>query len=281
MKTGFKLYFLALLGTLLFSAPFARPQEDNPEGKDHPLLTRMDNFYIGGYEEKEFDQAEFRNAEGDTVTVEGHVYRISYWIKDGYKAPSELQIIRNYENAIKKAGGTVLKEYLNWSEAYLKLARSDGNFWIFVDVSNQGAYYELTIVEEAPMEQEVVADPNALAKDIDRTGHVAVYGIYFDTDSYTIKENSTPTIKAIADMLTANTSLDVFVIGHTDMTGTLEHNMELSTKRAESVMNALIDKYAIEPARLDARGVGPLCPVGTNKTEQGRKLNRRVELVEK
>jgi OOP family OmpA-OmpF porin len=241
----------------------------------------MDNFFIREYEEKEFDQAEFRDHEGNPINVEGHVYRISYWIKENHKAPSELQVIRNYENAIKEVGGEVVKEYLNWGEAYLKLETSDKKFWILVDVSNGGQIYDLTIVEEVLMEQEVVADPKALADDIDRTGHVAIYGIYFDTDSYTIKDKSEPTLKAIADMLKTNTSLDVFVIGHTDMTGTLEHNMDLSRKRAESVMNALITRYDIEPDRLEAKGVGPLCPVGTNKTEEGRKQNRRVELVQR
>jgi OOP family OmpA-OmpF porin len=81
-------------------------------------------------------------------------------------------------------------------------------------------------------------------------------------------------------MLKANSSLKVYVIGHTDMTGELEYNMELSGKRAEAVVYALVDKYGIAADRLVAKGVGPLSPVSTNKTEEGRKLNRRVELVE-
>lgn len=281
MKKKFKLSFVLWIGILLLPPPPIQAQEDKAGSKDHPLLSRMDNFYIKGYEEKEFDQADFKNSEGKTIKVKGHLYRISYWIKDDYKAPSELQIIRNFENAIKKVGGIVVKEYMNWGEVYLKLERRDKTVWIFVDVSNRGAHYELTIVEEALMEQEVVADPEALAGDINRTGHVAIYGIYFDTDSHTIKPESEPTLKAIADMLKADNSLKVFVVGHTDMTGSLEHNMELSQKRAESVMKALINKYEIEATRLDARGVGPLSPVSTNKTEEGRKQNRRVELVQK
>jgi outer membrane protein OmpA-like peptidoglycan-associated protein len=130
------------------------------------------------------------------------------------------------------------------------------------------------------MEQEVVADPEAMAGDIKTTGHASVYGIYFDLDSYTIKPESEPTIKAIAEMLKANSSLKVYVIGHTDMTGKLEYNMELSGERAEAVVNALVDRYGIAADRLKAKGVGPLSPVSTNRTEEGRKLNRRVELVE-
>ncbi|MDH5386669.1 MAG: OmpA family protein, partial [Candidatus Aminicenantes bacterium] len=107
-----------------------------------------------------------------------------------------------------------------------------------------------------------------------------VYGIYFDLDSYTIKPESEPTLQAIADMLKANSSLKVYVVGHTDMTGKLDYNMELSLKRAGSAVDALVNTHGIAADRLKAQGVGPLCPVSTNSTEEGRKLNRRVELVE-
>jgi len=87
-------------------------------------------------------------------------------------------------------------------------------------------------------------------------------------------------LKIIAEMLKQNNSLKVYVVGHTDMTGTLEHNLELSKRRAESVVKKLVDTYGISSSRLKAMGVGPLCPVATNQSEETRKLNRRVELVE-
>jgi outer membrane protein OmpA-like peptidoglycan-associated protein len=81
-------------------------------------------------------------------------------------------------------------------------------------------------------------------------------------------------------MLNANSSLKIYVVGHTDMTGQLDYNMELSLRRAESVVEALVNTHGIAADRLKAQGAGPLCPVSTNNTEEGRKLNRRVELVE-
>jgi len=80
--------------------------------------------------------------------------------------------------------------------------------------------------------------------------------------------------------LKQNSSLNVYIVGHTDMTGTLEHNMDLSQRRADSVVKELVNTYGISSSRLKALGVGPLCPVATNQNEEGRKLNRRVELVE-
>jgi OOP family OmpA-OmpF porin len=161
----------------------------------------------------------------------------------------------------------------------MKIVRDGKEVWIDLWVSSSGADYRLTIVERTVMKQEVVADPEALLGDIRTTGHAAVYGIYFDTDSAAIKPESEPTLKAIAGLLMAETSIKLYVVGHTDMTGTLEHNMDLSARRAQSVVEALVSNYGIAAGRLAAKGAGPLCPVGTNATEEGRKLNRRVELV--
>jgi len=65
------------------------------------------------------------------------------------------------------------------------------------------------------------------------------------------------------------------------MKGTFEYNMTLSKNRAQAVVNELVKKYSIDAARLTGDGTGPLAPVSTNETEEGRKLNRRVELVAK
>ena len=81
-------------------------------------------------------------------------------------------------------------------------------------------------------------------------------------------------------MLKANKSLNLYVVGHTDMTGGFDYNVGLSLKRANAVVKALVNEYGIAAERLAGKGAGPLCPVGSNKNENGRKLNRRVELVE-
>ncbi|MGB5288899.1 MAG: OmpA family protein, partial [Ignavibacteriaceae bacterium] len=145
---------------------------------------------------------------------------------------------------------------------------------------NRGAGYQMWIIEKALMEQNIVADAKAMRDDIERTGRVAVYGIYFDTDSYTIKPESELTLKAIAELLNTKSSLNVYVVGHTDFTGNLDHNMKLSENRAKAVVDVLIKDYGISSKRLIGKGVGPLSPVSTNKTDEGKQLNRRVELVE-
>jgi outer membrane protein OmpA-like peptidoglycan-associated protein len=109
---------------------------------------------------------------------------------------------------------------------------------------------------------------------------VAIYEIFFDTDRADVKTESTPTLDEIAKLLGENPSMKLWVVGHTDAQGALAHNMDLSKRRAESVVKILTAKYKVAAARIGPSGVGPLAPVATNKTDEGRAKNRRVELVE-
>lgn len=114
----------------------------------------------------------------------------------------------------------------------------------------------------------------ALARD----GRLALYGIYFDTDSAVVKPESQAQVAELIKHLQATPAQSIYVVGHTDMTGALERNLELSKRRAESVVAALVSA-GIPAARVAARGVGPLAPVASNADEAGRALNRRVEIV--
>ncbi len=84
----------------------------------------------------------------------------------------------------------------------------------------------------------------------------------------------------MAKLLKAFPDLRVLIVGHTDSTGDREYNMGLSRRRAEAVVKSLRDHYGIAASRLIPAGVGMLAPVASNRTEEGRAKNRRVELVE-
>jgi outer membrane protein OmpA-like peptidoglycan-associated protein len=130
------------------------------------------------------------------------------------------------------------------------------------------------------MKQEVTADAKFMAEGISTTGHVAIYGIYFDFNKSDVKPESEPALSEIAKLLTGTPNLKVFIVGHTDNVGGVDYNMKLSQARADAVVKALTTKYKANPQRLKAYGVGQLAPVAPNKTEEGRAKNRRVELVE-
>jgi len=274
MKMKMILIVCFLLSAVIYS------QEDIKGSNDHQLFNRMPGYKIDGYEEKDFGVYDkFKNSDGKVTSVEGHYYYISYYIKKGEKAASDDQVIRNFINAVTKIGGKVIHEKKD--DVYLNLVKENKETWVRVRTKNRGEGYQLWIIEKNLMEQNIVADPKAMGDDIERTGRVAVYGIYFDTDSYTIKPESEPTLKAIAELLKTKTNLNVYVVGHTDITGDLDHNMKLSENRARAVVDALIKDYGISSKRLIGKGVGPLSPVSTNKTDEGKQLNRRVELVER
>ncbi len=277
MKKRILLILGFCLFSLLITPVLSVAQEDMPGSKDHPLLTRMPGFYISGYEYKEFDTADFKNDKGEDIKIEGHKYHIEYDIRKEKKAPSELQILRNYENAIKKIGGSTIYEAPG--EAWLKLEMGGKITWVYVYAHSEGESYELEIVEKKVMVQEVIADAKSLAHDINSTGHASVYGIHFDFNKADVKPESEPTLKEIAKLLKQNPELKLYVVGHTDSVGKIAYNMKLSRERAETVVKVLAEKYGAAQNRLKPYGVGPLAPVSSNETDEGRALNRRVELV--
>jgi len=248
--------------------------------------------------------------------LEGKVTRITYKAPEDR---STLEIYRNYEPALKSAGfeilftssGKEIGDSYDWVryfyeslnplkrsardgliadedryQRYLsaKLSSPEGDVYVSLYVSlNYGCpKVQLDVIEVKPMETGLVTvNADALAKDIARTGHVAIYGIYFDTGKADLKPESEPVLKEIAKLLQQNPKLKLYVVGHTDNVGDLTYNMKLSQARADAVVKELVSKHGVDAKRLKAHGVGSLSPVASNKTEEGRAKNRRVELVEK
>lgn len=136
------------------------------------------------------------------------------------------------------------------------------------------------IIEEEGIDTDKVkVNAERMKMQIEQHGKVAINDILFDTDKATVQAASMPVVAEIAKLLGLMPELKVYVVGHTDMTGSLEHNLDLSKRRAAEVVRLLTTEHGLAAARLDAHGVGPLVPVATNKTEVGKQLNRRVELV--
>lgn len=244
--------------------------------KDHPLLTRMPNFYISAYKDTEFDSHKFNVQDKKPVSIEGHKYYIDYRLNKGAAEPGELKIRRNIQDALKKIGGKVVFD--NNQTSTIVLQKEGKETW--VEVKSYNHMYLLSIVEKEIMKQEVEANAEAMGNDINTTGHVSIYGIYFDTGKAEIKPESDAAIAEIAKLLKNSSALKVYVVGHTDNAGSFDANMKLSKDRAAAVTNSLVSKHGVVSSRLMAYGVSSLSPVASNKTEEGKAKNRRVELVE-
>jgi OOP family OmpA-OmpF porin len=118
-----------------------------------------------------------------------------------------------------------------------------------------------------------------MSKALGDSGKVILYGVYFDNDKDSLRADSQPTLQEIAKLLTTSPKLRIQVVGHTDNQGTPDYNLDLSRRRAASVVRALISSYGVAAGRLSSFGCGPYAPVASNETEEGRAKNRRVELV--
>ena len=116
-----------------------------------------------------------------------------------------------------------------------------------------------------------------LERAISETGSAAIYGIHFDTNSARLRADSAPALEAVLELLKRQTGSRWIVAGHTDDQGTAELNQRLSQARAASVV-AWLSAHGIAAGRLVAKGYGASRPVADNATENGRALNRRVEI---
>lgn len=138
----------------------------------------------------------------------------------------------------------------------------------------------VTIVEPREREQRM-ATVEAAEMDaaLGRDGRIVLYSILFDVDKAVINPESRPQIAEIARLLKEIPALRLHVVGHTDNQGRLAHNMDLSRRRAQAVVQALVTSHGIAAGRLIGHGVGPIAPVGPNTDDTGRARNRRTELV--
>ena len=270
---------LAALLLVFGCAAFVRAQEEEQvdiEGsKDHPLLSRMKNFIIAEYLARYDEHEYYINADAETKMIEGDLTVINYRLKEGAPQPSPLQIKKNYINALKTLGAKLLfedEDYASWN-----LVKGDQEYWIDVQVYNDGWDYSLNIVQIAAMTQEVTA--NEMLDALNKDGFIALY-INFDTGKSDIKPEMQGTIDQIIALLKDNEDLNVSIEGHTDNVGQPAANKTLSEQRAKSVMKAVVEG-GVDASRVSAVGWGQERPVADNRSEDGRAKNRRVEIVKK
>ncbi len=139
----------------------------------------------------------------------------------------------------------------------------------------------MSIIEPESLDIEKVAigSPDDLHKAIGAQGKVVLEGVYFDHNKANIKPESANTLQIIATYLKASPDSRFYVVGHTDNTGSYDHNLKLSTNRAQAVLESLVRTHDINAGKLKAIGIGPASPAASNADKNGQAINRRVELV--
>ncbi len=103
-------------------------------------------------------------------------------------------------------------------------------------------------------------------------------GLLFEVDKAALNDNSKANLTNLAVILNKYSDTEILLEGHTDATGTEEHNLELSRARSQSVANFLTGQN-VNPTRFTIMGYGESQPIASNETVDGRKQNRRVEVA--
>lgn len=153
----------------------------------------------------------------------------------------------------------------------------------FVQLTQVGALADEpgNIAASTKQPDQVVEPPETLSLSdlLDRNGSAVLEGLQFDKGSADLAGEVAPVLEELSAYLAADSTRRVILVGHTDAVGSLEGNIALSKQRANSVMRSLIDSYGVAAGQLAAEGIGFLAPRASNATEEGRELNRRVEVV--
>ncbi len=282
------------------------------KSKDHPMLPRYPGAKLDDLRKTDTEVFSFpkaKNAVDKTpLKLTGDLYRHEYGIRN----TSTLKIYQNYQTALAKAGFSIISQceliqcgsdddaqnlggliaidknvYNNHKNPYYLLVKkqiSDKNVYIALFIGAYGTDVKVhqTILEEKSVQTGLITvNADELKQQIETDGKALIYGIYFDTGKASIKPESKPTLDAIGELLKKNPSLLLYVVGHTDDTGSVTANLELSQQRAKSVVDALTSGYQIAANRLQAAGVGPYAPASNNTSDSGKQKNRRVELVKR
>ena len=329
------------------------PTKDIAGAKDDPSIKRYEGSFIVSYQREAFtdfkvplsplEPTDRRDGMNNALQLpkketelEGAKTRLAYLVP---AERSPLEVLRNYEDVVKAAGGQILfsckgetcggdpnrsssggggdsslmmyfftekqlkdASYSNGACAQTadiedqrfftsKIPGSAGDTYVTVhtykvhDENYCKAFNDRTvalvhILEPKGREQKmVVVKADEMARTIEATGRIALYGIFFDTDKTDLKPESTPTLTEIAQMMKANPKLAILVVGHTDKQGAYEYNIDLSRRRADAVVKALAASHGVDAKRMRGAGVGMLAPAASNDTDEGRAKNRRVEIV--
>ena len=337
-------------------ADATEPTADIEGAADSKLAKRYEGSFIVSYEKSAFtdfnvplsplvastdaDAVDSMNnhifAPEKVAEVEGALTRIAYVLPP---ERSPLEVLRNYQDVVKEAGGEVLFEckkeecggaadrsssggggdmsllmyFFHESdlkdEAFsngacaqtsgindqryfsAKVPQADGDAYVTVQTYtmiddlyckalNGRTVAVVHVLEPKPRDKKmVVIEAKEMADSLTAQGSISLYGIFFDTDKTELKPESKPTLTEIAKLLTDDPKLAVIVVGHTDSQGKFDYNLDLSSRRATAVKEALVAQFGIDGGRLTAAGAGMMAPVASNDDEAGRAKNRRVVLV--
>jgi OmpA-OmpF porin, OOP family len=278
-----RLVLVAIVMSVSFAA-WAASSKEHPLIRPYPgsvlseSVSKYSKFNAHKYLVKNLD-----TGKDEWREIKGEYWRLLYAVKkpDGsvVKDISTVEFFENYKAAAVEKGGRVVFD--GPVGITFMLPREDGGItYCNVSVAAGRGEQLLTIVDERPFKKSLTFGPTEMKAALDKDGRVMLYGILFDLDKATLKPESTKQLQHVLTLLSQHADLKLEVQGHTDSQGSDEHNLELSQRRAATVV-AYLGLFGVAPERLTPKGYGESAPVESNDTEEGRAKNRRVELVKR
>ncbi len=251
----------------------------------------------------------FENGAVPARTVEGRVDRRTWRVQAG--SSTTLQILAPLRDQIKAQGYDITFEceaqncggfdfrfgtevvptpdmYVAIHDyRFLTATRDDEVLSLLVSRNPPDGYIQLIRVTpdgSAPpppplVVTETVEASGGLLNEFQNNGHVILNDLEFQTGEVALGDGPFSSLNLLASYLADNPATRLALVGHTDDTGDLQANIDVSTGRAEAVRARLIEAYGVSADRIEAQGVGYLAPLTSNTTAEGRSLNRRVEAV--
>ncbi|WP_341224833.1 OmpA family protein [uncultured Arcticibacterium sp.] len=272
------------------------PKELTEEGKVTSIIYGIENSQRATVLEvqRNYEQA-LKNADFEIIHSAFGRKNISgsYKIQTVYPMFGEQRVITEYEYIKPKSYfrfslSSQAKNVDSDDAFFVAKGKRDGNIYtlaLFIHYNrtsweglSDNIFVQAIIVEKEDMETGQVSAASIEEK-IKNEGKEVFHNILFDFGSDNLTQESYAIIETLSEYLKANTNQKYYIVGHTDNVGSLAKNQVLSEKRAKAVASALTNKYGISTSQISSHGVGQLSPLAINNTEEGRALNRRVEIV--
>ena len=290
------------LALAMLAGPVAAQQLGLPSG------SRLVSNRTSALDSYDLPTGAFADGSVPAQTIEGQVERLTWRLQSG--SSTTLQLLAPLRDQITAQGFDVVFEceattcggfdfrfgtevvptpdmYVAIQDyRFLSATRGDEALSLLVSRNPPDGYVQLIRVTpvDAPAPEPLVIEEEVkpvggLLAELEQDGHVILSDLHFGTGESTLGAGPFPSLEQIVGFLADNPDTRLALVGHTDDTGSLDANIAVSTRRAQSVRDRLIADHGIAATRLEARGIGYLAPITSNATPEGRDLNRRVEAV--
>lgn len=281
MKRGICLLVTVVIMFIFVSVGIAAEKSlEHPLIRPFPGSELMPKPVFQDFAEFPFIVANPQTGKQEKKLVQGKFWKLTYRLFDSKGnwdgSHSILEYRQNYKEAALEQGGTILFEEGGYLTFTLP-SDNGGKTWCQVHLWNK-SQQDLRIIEEKGFKKSLTFGPKEMKAAIDKDDRVILYDILFDYDKATLLQSSSKQLQHVVTLLLDNPELKMEVQGHTDSKGGDEYNLELSQRRAETVV-AYLRLFGIVEDRLRPKGYGETKPVASNDSEDGRAKNRRVELV--